>query len=56
MFARVQDLICYLKGAASFGLYLGDASRKCPLYAYFDSDCAQCPETRRSVTVLDVKC
>ncbi len=56
MFARVQDLICYLKGTASYGLYLGGASPSCPLYAYCDSDYAQCPETRRSVTGLVVKC
>jgi hypothetical protein len=56
MFDRVQDLICYLKGTSSFGLYLGGASRKCPLYAYCDSDYAQCPETRRSVTGSVVKC
>jgi hypothetical protein len=56
LFARVQDLICYLKGTASYGLYLGGASPQCPLYAYCDSDYANCREDRRSVTGLVVKC
>jgi hypothetical protein len=55
-FARVKDLICYLKGTSSYGLYLGGSSQNCPLYAFCDSDYANCPETRRSVTGLVVKC
>jgi hypothetical protein len=55
-YARVKDVICYLKGTPSYGLYLGGESRECPLYAYCDSDYANCRETRRSVTGLVVKC
>jgi hypothetical protein len=54
-YARVKDVICYLKGTPSYGLYLDGESRECPLYAYCDSDYANCRETRRSVTGLAVK-
>jgi hypothetical protein len=56
LFARVQDLICYLKGTASYGFYLGGASPQCRLNAYCDSHYANCREDRRSVTGLVVKC
>jgi hypothetical protein len=51
MFARVVNIIKYIKGAASFGLYLGGPSEVCPLNAFYDADGAACPTTRKSVTV-----
>jgi hypothetical protein len=54
--ASVKAVICYLKGPSSYGMYLGGSSQHCPLYAYCDSNYAKCPETRRSVTGLVVKC
>jgi hypothetical protein len=56
LFARVQDLIWYLKETACYGSYLGGASPQCPLYAYCNSDYANCREDCRSVTGLVVKC
>jgi hypothetical protein len=53
---RVKDLICYWKVTSSYGLYLGGSSQHCPLHAYWDSDYANCSETRRSVTGLAFKC
>lgn len=55
-FARVLDVIKYLNGTSSFGLYLGGHTPECPLYAYCDSDFAGCPTTRKSVTGYVVKC
>jgi hypothetical protein len=55
-FARVVDIIKYLKGTASFGLYLGGPSVVCPLYAFCDADWAACPTTRKSVTGYVVMC
>jgi Reverse transcriptase (RNA-dependent DNA polymerase) len=55
-FARVLDVIKYLNGTSSFGLYLGGTAVECPLYAYCDSDFAACTATRRSVTGYVVKC
>jgi hypothetical protein len=54
-YARIKDVICYLKGTPSYGLYLGGESRECPLYEYCDSDYANCRETRGSVTGLALK-
>jgi hypothetical protein len=53
-FARLVDIIKYLVGTASYGLYLGGTSR--PLYAYSDADWAACTATRKSVTGLVVMC
>jgi hypothetical protein len=55
-FARLVDIIKYLKGTATYGLYLGGSVISCPLYAYCDSDWAACPNTRKSVTGFVVMC
>jgi hypothetical protein len=55
-FARVVDVIKYLQGTSSYGLYLGGSAQNCPLFAFCDADFAACPETRRSVTGYVVKC
>jgi hypothetical protein len=56
LFARVQDLMGYLKGTASYGFHLGGASPQCPLHAYCGSDYANCHKDRRSVPGLEEKC
>jgi Reverse transcriptase (RNA-dependent DNA polymerase) len=55
-FARVVDVIKYLQGTSSYGLFLGGSSQNCPIFAYCDADYAACIETRRSVTGYVVKC
>ena len=55
-FARVSDIIKYLLGTASFGLYLGGSAAGCPIYAFCDADWAACTSSRRSVTGFVVKC
>jgi hypothetical protein len=55
-FARVVDIIKYLKGTSSFGFYLGGSPRDCPIYAFCDADWAACPQTRKSVTGYVVMC
>jgi hypothetical protein len=55
-FARVLDVIKYLNGTSSYGLYLGGRAEHCPIYAYCDADWAACPKTRRSMTGFVVKC
>ena len=50
------DIIKYLSGTASHGLFLGGSSTDCPLYAYCDADWAACPKTRKSVTGFIVMC
>lgn len=47
-FARVKDVLLYLKGTASYSLRLGGPT--CVLYGYCDSDWSGCPLTRRSTT------
>jgi hypothetical protein len=37
-FARVVDIIEYLKGRAPFGLHLGRSLNVCPLCVFFDAD------------------
>ena len=53
-FARVKDVLLYLKGTASYSLRLGGPT--CVLYGYCDSDWSGCPLTRRSTTGFIVKC
>jgi hypothetical protein len=55
-FARVRDVIRYLNGTSTFGLYLGGPALHCPLYAYCDSDFAACTDTRKSTTGYVVQC
>jgi hypothetical protein len=55
-FARVVDIIKYLKGTSNYGLYLGHRAADCPLYAFCDADWASCPTTRKSVTGYVVMC
>lgn len=54
--ARMVDVVKYLKGTASYGLYLGCAVETCPLYAFVDSDFAACLTSRRSTTGFVVLC
>lgn len=53
-FARLRDVLLYLKGTVSYSLLLG--GNECALYGYCDSDWAGCPSTRRSTTGFVVKC
>ena len=55
-YARVVDIIKYLKGTSSFGLYLGGTTAECPVYAYCDADWAACPKTRKSVGGFVIMC
>jgi hypothetical protein len=53
-FARLKDVLLYLKGTISYGLLLGGAS--CALHAFCDSDYADCTLSRRSTTGFLVEC
>lgn len=53
-FARLVDVIKYLRGTASFGLALG--GEKANMHAYCDSDWANCTLTRKSITGYVIKC
>ena len=53
-FARLMDVLLYLKGTASYGLRLGGPG--CVLHGYCDSDWAGCPQSRSSTTGFVIKC
>ena len=53
-FARLRDVLLYLKGTASYSLRLGGS--ECVLHGFCDSDYAGCPKTRKSTTGYIVKC
>ena len=53
-FARLKDVLLYLKGTASYSLRLGGLD--CALHGFCDSDYAGCPQTRKSTTGFVVKC
>lgn len=53
-FARLRDVLLYLKGTASYGLRLGGS--ECVLHGFCDSDYAGCPLSRHSTTGFIVKC
>lgn len=55
-FARINDVVKYLNGTSSYGLYLGGPSKLCPIYAFCDSDFAACTDTRKSTTGYVVQC
>ena len=54
IFARLRDVLLYLKGTASYSLRLGGP--ECVLHGFCDSDWAGCPKSRKSVTGFVVKC
>jgi hypothetical protein len=54
--ARVLDVIKYLNGTCSYGLYLGGRAEHCPIYVHCDADWTACLKTRRSLTGFFVKC
>jgi hypothetical protein len=55
-YARVKDVICYLKGTPSYGLHRGGDAQECRLHAYCDSDYENCRETHRFATGPAMKC
>ena len=53
-FARIRDVLLYLKGTASYGLRLG--GHECVLHEYCDSNWAGCPQSRKSNPGFVIKC
>lgn len=53
-FARLKDVLLYLKGTASYSLMLGGP--ECAIHGFCDSDWAGCKATRKSTTGYIVKC
>ena len=53
-FARLKDVLLYLKGTASYSLRLGGP--ECALHGFCDSDWAGCTSSRKSTTGYVVKC